>query len=44
MWHDKDGYDRAAAELAERFAKNFEKFDAPAAVRDAGPRPATVAK
>jgi phosphoenolpyruvate carboxykinase (ATP) len=44
LWHDKDAYDRAAAELAERFVKNFEKFDAPAAVREAGPRPAPVAK
>src|SRR5581483_10852163 len=25
-WNDKDAYDRAAAELAERFAKNFERF------------------
>jgi len=26
MWADKTGYDRAAADLAARFNKNFEKF------------------
>ena len=36
-WADKISYDRTASELAERFAKNFEKFDAPAEVRAAGP-------
>jgi phosphoenolpyruvate carboxykinase (ATP) len=36
-WADKTGYDRTAAELADRFAKNFEKFEAPAEVRAAGP-------
>jgi len=36
-WADKTDYDRTAAELADRFAKNFEKFEAPAEVRAAGP-------
>jgi phosphoenolpyruvate carboxykinase (ATP) len=36
-WKDKAAYDKAAADLAARFAKNFEKFDAPANVRAAGP-------
>jgi phosphoenolpyruvate carboxykinase (ATP) len=38
-WKDKAAYDKAAADLAARFAKNFEKFDAPANVRAAGPAP-----
>jgi len=38
-WTDKNAYDTKAAELAARFMKNFEKFDAPAAVRAAGPAP-----
>lgn len=37
-WKDKAAYDAAAADLAARFAKNFEKFDAPANIRAAGPR------
>jgi phosphoenolpyruvate carboxykinase (ATP) len=37
-WADKTAYDAAAADLRRRFAKNFEKFDAPAEVRDAGPK------
>ncbi len=37
-WKDKAAYDAQAADLAARFAKNFEKFDAPQAVRDAAPR------
>ena len=41
-WADKQAYDKKAADLAERFAKNFEKFDAPESVRQAGP--AAVAK
>ena len=36
-WPDKADYDRTAAELAARFAKNFGKFDVPAAIRQAGP-------
>lgn len=36
-WPDKAAYDQKAAELSERFAKNFEKFDAPESVRAAGP-------
>ena len=36
-WVDKAAYDRMAAELRGRFAKNFEKFDAPAEIRAAGP-------
>jgi len=36
-WKDKAAYDRAAAELRDRFVKNFEKFDAPAEVKAAGP-------
>src|SRR5438067_1075922 len=38
-WRDKNAYDRSANELAERFAKNFEKFEVPEAVREAGPAP-----
>ena len=37
-WKDKAAYDKAAADLAARFAKNFERFDAPANVRAAGPK------
>jgi len=36
-WTDKEAYDRQAADLAARFAANFQKFDAPEAVRAAGP-------
>ena len=38
-WKDKADYDQKAADLLARFAKNFEKFDAPAAVKAAGPKP-----
>ena len=38
-WKDKSAYDAKARELAGLFLKNFERFsDAPAAVREAGPR------
>lgn len=37
-WSDKDAYDRKANELAGLFAKNFTRFDAPANIKDAGPR------
>ncbi len=37
-WKDKAAYDKMATELSERFAKNFEKFDAPAEVKAAGPK------
>jgi phosphoenolpyruvate carboxykinase (ATP) len=36
-WADKAAYDRMAADVRARFAKNFEKFDAPPEVRAAGP-------
>jgi phosphoenolpyruvate carboxykinase (ATP) len=26
-WSDKDNYDKVAAKLAEKFVKNFEKFE-----------------
>ena len=37
-WADKAAYDKMATELSARFAKNFEKFDAPQEVKQAGPR------
>jgi phosphoenolpyruvate carboxykinase (ATP) len=37
-WADKAAYDLQAAELAGRFEANFRQFDAPEAVRAAGPR------
>jgi phosphoenolpyruvate carboxykinase (ATP) len=37
-WSDKAAYDKAAEDLRNRFAKNFENFDAPAEVKSAGPR------
>jgi phosphoenolpyruvate carboxykinase (ATP) len=36
-WTDKAAYDRQAADLAARFEANFRQFDAPEAVRAAGP-------
>ena len=40
-WPDKSAHDRMAAHLAERFSKNFERFDVPESVRHAGPAPVT---
>ncbi len=37
-WADKAAYDKAAEDLRNRFAKNFENFDAPTQVRAAGPK------
>jgi phosphoenolpyruvate carboxykinase (ATP) len=37
-WPDKSAYDKAAEELRNRFAKNFENFDAPPEVKAAGPK------
>jgi phosphoenolpyruvate carboxykinase (ATP) len=37
-WADKQDYDRTAADLAARFEANFHQFDAPEAVRAAGPK------
>ncbi len=38
-WDDKAAYDKMAADLSARFAKNFEQFDAPLEVKAAGPKP-----
>jgi phosphoenolpyruvate carboxykinase (ATP) len=37
-WTDKAAYDKAAEDLRNRFAKNFENFDAPPEVKAAGPK------
>ena len=38
-WKDKEAYDKAAAELAQKFAKNFTKFSkVPNKVKQAGPQ------
>jgi phosphoenolpyruvate carboxykinase (ATP) len=37
-WADKAAYDKAADELRNRFARNFENFDASPEVKAAGPR------
>jgi phosphoenolpyruvate carboxykinase (ATP) len=37
-WKDKAAYDKAAADLSTRFAKNFEKFEVPENIRSAGPK------
>lgn len=36
-WKDKSGYDQMAAQLAQRFAKNFQKFNVSESIREAGP-------
>jgi phosphoenolpyruvate carboxykinase (ATP) len=36
-WKDPRAYDQQAVMLAEKFEKNFAKFDAPPGVREAGP-------
>jgi phosphoenolpyruvate carboxykinase (ATP) len=38
-WKDKATYDKMAADLAARFEKNFQQFDAPREIKEAGPRP-----
>ncbi len=37
-WKDKAAYDKMAADLSQRFAKNFQQFDAPPEIREAGPK------
>ena len=37
-WPDKAAYDKAAEDLRNRFAKNFENFDVPSEVKAAGPK------
>jgi phosphoenolpyruvate carboxykinase (ATP) len=36
-WKDAHAYDQQAMMLAEKFEKNFAKFEAPVGVREAGP-------
>jgi phosphoenolpyruvate carboxykinase (ATP) len=38
-WKDTAAYDKMAADLSARFEKNFQQFDAPDAIKNAGPRP-----
>jgi len=38
-WKDMAAYDRMAADLSGRFEKNFQQFDAPREIKEAGPRP-----
>lgn len=37
-WADKSAYEKQAAELSQQFADNFERFDAPAEIKNAGPQ------
>jgi phosphoenolpyruvate carboxykinase (ATP) len=37
-WSDKAAYDKAAEDLRNRFAKNFENFEVPAELKAAGPK------
>jgi phosphoenolpyruvate carboxykinase (ATP) len=37
-WKDKAAYDKSAADLSARFAKNFERFEVPENIRAAGPK------
>jgi phosphoenolpyruvate carboxykinase (ATP) len=37
-WPDKAAYDKAAEDLRNRFAQNFERFDVPPEVKAAGPK------
>jgi phosphoenolpyruvate carboxykinase (ATP) len=38
-WKDKAAYDKTATDLSARFEKNFQQFDAPDAIKNAGPKP-----
>lgn len=38
-WSDKAAYDEQATKLAQQFADNFKKYDVPADIANAGPRP-----
>ena len=38
-WKDKAAYDKMAADLAARFERNFQQFDALEVIKNAGPKP-----
>ena len=38
-WKDANAYDQRARALAEEFCRNFERFEVPEEIRNAGPRP-----
>ena len=38
-WKDANAYDERARALAEEFCRNFERFEVPEEIRNAGPRP-----